>query len=59
MIFIIKFKKYISNTSIFGVIIDQLSYKKKLYLIILFKINKSSKIGLYYIILFLSLAINF
>ena len=46
------------NTNIFGIIIGKLYYKKKLYLIILFKINKNLKINFYYIILFLGLAIH-
>ena len=46
-----------AGASIFGIIISKLCHKKKLYLIILFKINKSSKIGFYYFILSLNLAI--
>ena len=52
-----KLEKYMSVMSIFGIIISKFHYKKKLYLIILFKINKSLKIGFYYIILSLNRAI--
>ena len=57
MISIVKLKKYIAGTSIFGIIIGKLYYKKKLYLIILFEVNKSLKVGFYYTILPLNLAI--
>ena len=57
MIFAIKLKKCIAGTSIFGIIVNKFYYKKKSYPIILFKINKSSKIGFYYIVLPLNLAI--
>ena len=45
------------NTNIFGIIINKFYYKKKLYLIILFKVNKYLKISFYYTILSLDLAI--
>ena len=57
MIFAIEFKKYVANTSIFSIIIAKLYYKKKSYSIILFKVNKNLKIGLYYTFLFLNLII--
>ena len=57
MIFIVKLKKYIANIRNFGIIVNKLYYKKKLYLIILLKINKSLEIDFHYIILSLSLAI--
>ena len=57
MISAIKLEKCIAKTSIFGIIIGKLYYKKKLYLIGLFKVNKCSKINLYYTVLSLSLAI--
>ena len=57
MIIIIKFKKYIISTYIFGIIMNKLYYKKKLYLVILCKINKNLEISLYYIIFLFNLAI--
>ena len=44
---------------IFDIFINKFYYKKKLYLVILFMIDKNSKIDLYYIILFFNLAIYF
>ena len=58
MIFIIKYKKYVANISIFVIMISKFCYKKKLYLVILFKINQSLKIGFNFIILFFSLTIH-
>ena len=57
IISIVKLKKYIANISIFDIIISKYYYKKKLYLIILFKINKNTKISFYCTILFLNLAV--
>ena len=57
MISVIKLNRRIASASIFGFTIDKLYHRKKLSSIILFEIDKSSKIGFYYIILFLSLAI--
>ena len=51
MIYIINFKKLVVNIAILYIIVGKLYYKKKQYLIILFKVNKGSKIGFYYIIL--------
>ena len=53
-----KLKKYIAGISNFGIIINELCYKKKLYPIVLFKINKNLKIGFHYTIMFFSLAIR-
>ena len=57
MISAVKLKKCITNTSIFDIIVNKLYYKKKLYQIILFDIDKDLKISFYYTILFLSLTI--
>ena len=57
IIFVIKLKKYIVNIGIFGIIVSKLYYKKKLYLIILFKVDKDLKISFYYTILLFSLII--
>ena len=55
MISVIKNKKYVAGTNIFGIIIGKFYYKKKLCLIILFKIDKASKIGVNCAILSLGL----
>lgn len=52
MIFAVKFKKCRVVTSIHGIIINKLCYKKKSCPIILFEFNKSLKISLYCIIFF-------
>ena len=57
MIFVIEFKRYITGTDIFNIIINKLCYRKKLYSIILFEINKNLKISFYYTILSFNLAI--
>ena len=57
MIFLIKLKKYIAGADIFGIIINELCYKKKLCPIILFKVDKGLKIDFYYTVLLFSLAI--
>ena len=43
MISTIKLKKYMVDASIFGIIVDKFCHKKKLYPIILFKIDKNLK----------------
>ena len=58
MISSIELKKRMASFSIFGIIIGNFCYKKKLYLIILLKVDKNSKMGFYYIILPLSLVIR-
>ena len=57
MIFTIKLKRYKVNANIFGIIVDELPYKKKTCLIILLKINKNLKMDFYNTILPLVLAI--
>ena len=57
MIFAIKFKKYMANASVLGIIISKLSYWQKLYLIILLKIDKNSKLSFYCTILLLDLVV--
>ena len=52
----IEFKKYVFNIYIFNIFINKFYYNKKSYLIILFKINKSSKIRFYNTILPFNLA---
>ena len=46
-----------ANVSIFNIIVGKLCHKKKLYLVILFKVNENSEINFHLIILFFSLAI--
>ena len=41
MISAIKLKKIVVNDGVFGIIVDELSYKKKSCQIILFKIDKN------------------
>ena len=55
MISAIKLKRRIIGASISDIIISKFYYKKKLYLIILFEINKNLKPDFYYTILFLGL----
>ena len=47
-----------TSASIFGVIVDKLSYRKKLCLVILFKVNKDPKIGFYHAVLSFGLAVR-
>ena len=56
-IFTVEFEKHVASTSIFGIIIDKLYYKKKLCPIILIKIDKGLKINIYYTMLFFNLSI--
>ena len=56
MIFEIELEKYVAIINIFCIIKGKFYYKK-LYLIILFKIDKCLKLNFYYAILFLNLAI--
>ena len=58
MISAIKLKKCVSDTSILSIIINKLCYKKKLYPIILFEVDKNLKIGFYYTILRLGFVIT-
>ena len=57
MIFAIEFKRRMADASILGIIVDKLCYRKKLYLIILLKVDRSLEISFHYIILPLNLAI--
>lgn len=58
MIFTIKFKKCMTDTSIFSIIIPKLSYWKKFSPIVLFKVDKNSKIGCHNTILSYYLAMG-
>ena len=51
MIFTVELKRHMASVGIFSIIIDKLCYKKKLYSIILLKIDKDLEIGLYFTIL--------
>ena len=46
-----------ANIGIFSIIISEFCYKKKLYLIILSKVDKNLKISFYYTILLFNLTI--
>ena len=48
-----------ADANIFGIIAGKFCYKKKLYLVIPFKINKDLKIGFYCIILLFNQIIHF
>lgn len=49
----IEFKRSIANIGVLRIIISKFGYWQKLYLVILFIIDKDSKINLHYTILFL------
>ena len=51
MIFIVELKRRVANASMFGIIIDNFCYRKKPCLVILFEIDKGSKINFHYTIL--------
>ena len=55
----IELKKYILNTSFFSIIIYKLNYWQKFYLVILLKVDKNSKIHLYYTMLTFELIVDF
>ena len=57
MISAIEFKRYIASAGIFGIVVGKLHNEKKLCLIILLEVNKSSEIGFYHIILLFNLAV--
>ena len=57
MISIVKFKKCVIATGIFGIIVNKLCYKKKLCPIILFEVNKGSQVKFYHIVLLFGLII--
>ena len=58
MISTIEFERRMASASIFDIIIGKFCYKKKLYLIILFKVDKNLEINFYYTILPLSLVVH-
>ena len=51
MIFAIELEKFVASTDIFCIIIGELRHRKKLYLIILLKVDKDLEVGCYYAIL--------
>ena len=57
MISVVKLEKYMANASTVGIIVSKFYYKKKLFPIILFKIDQGLKIGFYCIVLLFNLAI--
>lgn len=54
----VKLKRYMTNTDVFYIIVSKFGHRKKLGQIILFVINKNSKIDLHCTILSLGLAIS-
>ena len=58
MISIVELEKHMIGASIHSIIINKLYHKKKSYPIILFKVDKGSKVSFYCIILPLSLAVR-
>ena len=54
---VIELKKCIANDSILDVIINKFHYKKKLYPIILLKVDKDSEVDFHHTILLFSLAV--
>ena len=48
MIFVIKLKRHIANASIFGIIVNKFCHRKKLYPIILLKVDKNSEINFHH-----------
>ena len=57
MIFVIELKKCMANASIFYIIMGKFCYWEKSCSVILFKVNKNSKVDFYHTILPLGLAI--
>ena len=57
MISAIELKKCMADAGILGIVVSKLRHRKKLYLIILFKVDKDSEVGFHCIILPLSLAV--
>ena len=57
MISAVELEKHVAGISIFGIIIGKFCYKKKPYLVIIFKIDKGLKVGFYYTILLLGLTV--
>ena len=58
MISAIELKRCIANVGIFSIVVSELRYENKLCSIILLKVDKSLKVGFYYIILPLSLVVH-
>ena len=55
MISAIELKKCVANAGIFGIVVGKFRYRKKLYPIILLKVDKGLEVGFYYTILPFSL----
>ena len=51
MISAIELKKYVAGTGIHGIVVCKLCYEKKLYLIILLKLNKDLEVSFYHVTL--------
>ena len=57
MIFAVELEKRMAGTSIFGIIISKFRYKKKPCPVILFEIDKGSKVGFHCTILLFGLTV--
>lgn len=57
MVSAIQLKRYMANAYIFDIVISKLDYKQEPSIVILLKVNKSSKIDLSSTILLLHLAV--
>ena len=55
---VVEFERYISYTKVFCNTISKFRYKQELCPVVLFVMNKNSKVSLYYTILLLNLAID-
>ena len=53
-----KFEKRVVGASILGIIISKFNYRKKPCLVILFEIDKNSKVGFHYTILPFGLTVH-
>lgn len=51
MISTVELTKFVAYACILGIIVGKLGYQKNFYLIVLFKVNKGLKIGMYYAVL--------
>ena len=58
MVSAFQLKKNVANACILDIVINKFSYRQELSIVILFEVDKYTKIGLYNTVLLLYLAIN-
>ena len=58
MIVLVALERYVPGTTIFRIVVYKLRYQSKPYIVILFKVNKSSEIHIYGTILTFGLIFN-